>query len=196
MSGGFNPGQARDEHGRWITGGGFAKDRKTAELEVEALHRMVFGTPLSKDEKAAVDDYTYGNFEAMNRGLRQGRTSDKVHALDKVFERASLPHDIVTHRGAGSELVKKIYEQYKDGKRDIAFGDKGFVSTSAHKTVAESFSRFDQMEIRIPKGSKAIPVLGGGEHEVILPRNSQFKVISAKKTAGSKRILTVELVSG
>lgn len=191
----FNPGQARDEHGRWIAGGGFAKDRKTAELEVEALHRMVFGGGLSKEEKGAVDAYTYGNFEAMNRGLRQGRTSDKVHELDKVFDRTSLPHDIVVHRGAGPELVKKIYDQYQSGKRDIEFEDKGFVSTSAHKAVAESFSRFDRMEIRIPKGSKAIPVLGGGEHEVILPRSSKFKVVSAKKTAGSKRILTVELVS-
>lgn len=189
----FNPDQPRDEHGRWAAT--FSSDRKTAEREVNELHGKVLPAPLTEEEKKAVDSYVYGNYEAMNRGLRkEGRTSDKVSALDAVIAKTALPHDVVVYRGTGDTLGRKIYDQWKSGKRNIEFVDKGFVSTSAHKSVADSFSLFNRIEIRIPKGSKALPVYNGGEAEVILPRGSKFKVISATKTAASKRRITVELV--
>lgn len=189
----FNPDQPRDEHGRWQPT--FSADRKTAEQEVHALHAKALKTPLTPEEHKAVEAYVRGNYEAMNGGLRKGRTSDKVTALDAVIARTELPHDIVTYRGTGRELGQKIHDQWKAGKRDLVFEDKGFVSTSGHKSVADSFSLFHRMEIRIPKGSKALPVLGGGESEVILPRGSKFKVISSKKTAADKHRFTVELVA-
>lgn len=71
----------------------------------------------------------------------------------------------------------------------MTFTDKGYSSTSGDRTKAENFNRGEgsrMFQINLPKGSKALEVgdlAGGlkGEQEVLLPRNSQFKVKGVRK---------------
>lgn len=136
-------------------------------------------------------------FEKINGSLRTGTTNDffvleDIKKLDNLFktipEEIKPDNEMIVYRGAYlSPELKNIL----DGKSssDI-YVDKGFVSTSKNKSIAKQFASTDEkvfMQIKIPKGASVIDDTQlpssacskmRNEEEVLLPRNSQFKILS------------------
>jgi len=152
--------------------------------------------------KQAVRNYVGGGYNYINNELRVGATRsaflDKIRPeilgqikiLDKIIENAKpTPKPIVVFRGIygrHAEIIKKL-------KKGDWYEDKGFVSTSLKRAVAEKDFAIEGgdvgviIEIFVPQGSKTLIPLAyqanpGGiqpyELEVILPRGSKFRVVS------------------
>ena len=60
---------------------------------------------------------------------------------------------------------------------------KAFCSTSLSKKTGKQFARFGGKfwTINLPKGTKFCDLRSSAEQEILLPRNSRFKVIDAEK---------------
>lgn len=99
--------------------------------------------------------------------------------LDSLFENVPLlVEPLVVFRGGGRQLA-----QVSTG---TIFSDKAFVSTSSSKELASSFVRAKGalLKIVIPKGSKVVPLPHMtqllSEREILLPRNSRFRVVATQ----------------
>lgn len=130
-----------------------------------------------------VQEYTGGDYRWINQALRKNseyalpRLEKAVRDLDKTFEVARLEEDIVVWRGVGRDIGRRM-------ETGVVFQDDGFSSTSLSKNIAESFAGPDGALIQmiVPKGTPAIFVEKftniEGEVEMVLPRSSQFRIIS------------------
>ena len=135
-------------------------------------------------------------FESINEALRSGFTNDfsikyDIQQLDNVFktipEKIKPQKDMEVYRGAYlSDELKNII---KGNSKTNIYTDQGFVSTSKNINVANRFAKGNDkvlLHITIPKGSSVIedeklPSYARSkmkEEEVLLPRNSQFKILS------------------
>jgi hypothetical protein len=120
-----------------------------------------------------------------------------IGKLKREYERAApLSRPIVVERGISDASLTLPYI-LGSGKQ---FTDKGFVSTTTQKGVANSFAMFGSvdtdtaiMRITVPKGFKALRVGPADVGEVLLPPNTQFKVTSDEAVDGV-RMLNVEVV--
>ena len=149
-------------------------------------------------------------YERINMGLRDGaelRVSDKkiVTSLDKVIDDNPVRVDGVVYRAMVQHRGEPTLPELKVGE---VFADKGFVSTSTDWTTGSDFQSYGSldhkmMQIRVPKGSKALAINGllkegPSEHEVILPRGSKFKVVEKKTITlphrGDREVFVMELM--
>ena len=149
------------------------------------------GDKYSADEQAGIIKYAGSGYSTINNGLRRNdgdiekvQQKKAVAALDKAMQRGAVPEDTVVYRGVKTQaMVSKL-------KVGDEFQDHGFVSTSLHKKVGEKFGKEAVIEITVPKGAKAIAFdsvfTGGhmGEHELLLPRGSKFKVTDVSRRKG------------
>lgn len=144
------------------------------------------------------------NSTYINDPLRKGLESDPdTVEIDKVFRNNTfkLDSDIVTFRGVRD--YKGIFIENKEMDSGFVFKDLGFVSTSVQSEVAKSFMPYVSrnetsveigafFEIRIRKGTSVIPIHIVGqdnpdlkqtnqEAEILLNRNSMFKIIGKNK---------------
>jgi hypothetical protein len=137
----------------------------------------------------AIKGYYDGDFTEMNTALREGR-ADKSRLKDTISDFRSAFHEV------GHELQKDVtvYRVVKKMPFNVSslgaeFHDKGFVSTTADKSVANGLgSGGDTSErrifsIRVPKGMKVIAGMGGRDtsKEVTLPDGVRFRVVSVGK---------------
>ena len=150
-----------------------------------------------------------GLFEKINNFLRYGITDDifienYIRNLDKLFEtlpqKLRNPVPIEVYRGI---KLNPDLEQLINGKLDSdIYIDKGFVSTSKSKSIAKQFMGDDGviLHIIIPRNSAIIddeklPSYARSfmktEQEVLLPRNSQFRISSYNPKT---RILEAEYI--
>lgn len=143
-------------------------------------------------------DYTLNSyFEEINNSLRSGLTdnicmNDAINALDTLFQtmpkQATPKTDMEVYRG--TLLTKELNDIITGKAKTDIYTEKGFVSTSKSKQIAKQFALGEDkviMHITVPKGSKVIDdsILPSyiaskmsNEQEVLLPRNSQFKILS------------------
>lgn len=175
--------QAR--HPKGVSNGGqFASSFNP--VSASKTHSAV-NSEMNDRQKEAFDNYAGSMFRDVNPRLRQGKPPSRedkkdVEEMDKVFASSSSSADVVVYRGVSSEAVEKMVP-------GSTFVDGGFVSTSSSKQTASNFARGDGsavMEIRVPKGSKAVSLINNGafskaEKEVLLNRGGKFKVVSFKK---------------
>jgi hypothetical protein len=122
--------------------------------------------------------------------------------LDTAIASSTVPEDVVVHRGIGehaAELVRRLDAGELVPGSTIT--DHGYVSTSlSEETAAEiGGKRGVHVEIRVPKGAHAAYVDGAvkkpqDESEMMLPRGSRFRIVSAGKDAAGKRKMVVELL--
>lgn len=148
---------------------------------------------------SAFREYTQGDLcKEINSALRLGCTDDftvlsDIRKMDKMF--ANLPDTMKTkapmrvYRGT---LLCGELGDILSGKSDSnVYTDKGFVSTSKNKEVAKVFATLKKdavlFDIIIPKGylvldDEKLPSCVGSvikpQHEVLLPRNAQFEILS------------------
>jgi thioredoxin reductase len=166
--------------------------------------------PLGMGEKQELDQWTGDGFEVVNGFLRgtkkppgnpigdryyRAATESHVKWLDSIFTKASLPEPVTVYRGVSLSSWQRMNLQVGS-----TFSDAGFMSTSlrlgiANRNIGET-ENLGILEIRLPKGAKAIAVNGHAgvfenEAEVLVNRNAKFKVvsISANGTWGYKAVL-------
>lgn len=146
---------------------------------------------LSPEEKDSLVDYTL-NSDAVNGKLRSGfGGGNQVNAMDAAIARSTLPEEAILWRGMSHDPGLK---------RGDSFGDSAFVSTSADRGIAEEFAKGGVLfSIKAPKGAHAADMEGlspsyGSESEILLPRNSQFRV-TGRRRAGGVTVYEVQLVT-
>jgi hypothetical protein len=194
----FNEDQARDETGKWTSGGG--RDTTTV-----------------LEPRTALAEYQNYAFKRVNDELRSGtvspETQARVQAIDKLIDEQKARNvDLV--RGDGAGLSSVLFE--KAGIRNLSltrdnfmtpesqariealnnklvgmeFTDKAFVSTSASEKIALDKFVPGSSEIKEYGGSglvhisgrvKALDVdkhtgMGAKEQERLLPRNTRLRV--------------------
>ena len=150
-------------------------------------------------------NYSSGDTEFIpNDELRAAGTIPKIKAqiiknLDNLIGKYPLPAQLTVYRGmyTDSEFLARLNQQQY-------FQDKGFISTSRSSVVANDFAQMAKgfsgikdgeavmMKINLPKGFKAAPIETAvdsqfaEQREVLLPRNTVFKVTKISRREGLK----------
>jgi hypothetical protein len=168
-----------------------ADTRTLTEVERD-LYRGMLRKPETEDEQVAINGYSGSDFMPINDFLRKrkpgedrphhdDRHGEQIKHLDTVLRRSRMTEDVNVYRGLTGEIAKKVLK----AKPGSVIRDKGYVSTSLHRSVAaDSFSGEEGLVLKLmlPKGNRAYLMNGRGasnfasEHEVLLPRGSRFRI--------------------
>jgi len=182
------------------------RDRNQAEKHREAavVARLepayaAWRTALTADETQAVHSHQGHAYRNMNRGLRYAAGGDprgnhlidhtRMQQLDALISRGRVPHDTTVYRGR-RRVTHLAAARAVIGTWDT---DHGYVSTSVNVAVGEGFAlRGDTngtlYQITVPAGSHAawlhsLDVEELGEHELLLPRGSEFLITDVSQRA-------------
>jgi DNA topoisomerase I len=165
---------------------------------------FTYAKVLSSAEVDAITRYTGASYKEINCCQRETCSCTEkavklASNIDTAFDKVSpQSQDTKVYRGFAlpTPTARAILDAINDGK-EVTFTDKGFASASASQHVAQDFSigstRFIEKvhfvsEVLVPKGSRYLNIdkanlAGRDEKELLLPRNSTFKIISAERTA-------------
>lgn len=106
--------------------------------------------------------------------------------LDAALSRASIPDDIVVHRGVTQGVVDKMF------RNQAVVQDKGYMSTSGATYIAKDFAGGGYIiNIKVPKGSRGMYIDGDpkgsrpldGEHEFLFARNSRLRILGINESS-------------
>nr|DAP11489.1 MAG TPA: ADP-ribosyltransferase exoenzyme [Caudoviricetes sp.] len=122
---------------------------------------------LTGTQKSAVVSYTGSAYEAMNDYLRANgaydasdRTKQLIKQCQAALKKASLPEEVIVHRGSGYNMLKELGLDISEANKDKLVGgivqDLGFLSTSPDPSGG--FSSGIEYVIKIPEGSQAMYV--------------------------------------
>jgi hypothetical protein len=150
------------------------------------------------EELAAVGQYQNDDvFTDLNDKLRRGDDWDEDDAstdpkvlddvtkqLDNLVDKFSVTQETTVYRGVNYPIARQIAADWAKGEKPT-FSDKGFVSTSLDRSIAEDFGG-DIFEIVLPPGQRAFDVASlklskANEREILLPRGMQFQVLAVEK---------------
>lgn len=116
-----------------------------------------------------------------NRPHQNGDTTDIENAIaeiDLAFEKSPrLPEGLILYRGQ----KPPEYEDF--------INMPAYTSTSVDPNEALIFYKGAMLVIRIPKGGFPGLLMGAWEQEILLPRNTMFKILDTKTVNGQLRIL-------
>jgi hypothetical protein len=186
--------------------GGHFDDYEEAEGWARRFYRTWVGA-LSPEERSALDEYKREGFRGLNRGLRDhdGDLSvlpeedrRRAEGLDAALEKAPpLERPVVVYRG---RLPDAVLEAFEAGEEETligqVFGDPAYTSTSLSGRIAREYggsSRFPDSvgRITLPRGTKAgcvDAVFDKGQSELLLPRETKFRIEAAYREDGLYRI--------
>lgn len=205
--------------GHWVTingahvfiggsGGGSGESSSSSSDEVgDKWGRESFqawGEQLSGTERTALVSYKKEAYRPINRSLRfPGKFSDEKNAeikkeyidpLDSALGKATINQDIHVYRNFELEPFEKAKPEQLIGR---SFYDKGFYSTSLSKTAMDDMGGI-RATVKVPKGTKGayiehVASLSKNEYEVLLPRNTKFKITNVKDIKGVRH-MTLEVI--
>jgi hypothetical protein len=149
---------------------------------------------LSKEQLYALEDYAGMDFFEINQHLNEGRlVSDKkldrqITLIDSAFEVIKPSQPYVCYRGEKINVEEgKTLEQavMRDFFPDTVIGRKPYLSTSMNPSIASYFAGKNErsviLEIRAKSGISLKKLSDSSkEEEMLLPRGSQFKVLTVK----------------
>ena len=149
--------------------------------------------------KKSVENYSsedLGVYLRVNANLRKGTGADDpvVKGIDNLISRSKLPDDITVYRGLRAKHLGSNPEKLI-GK---TITDNGFLSTSlSHDKASTLFAHSEGgavIELRAFKGQNGFMMEADSpqspeEHEVLFPRGSSMKIISAEKKNGQWHIV-------
>lgn len=155
---------------------------------------------LSTVQKSAVKKYTHHSFEEINSELRSGVLSSTIQTLIKHIDAAfmktpELDQSIVVYRGINYAGAMDLFGKLGSRVGQVVL-DPAYASTSAF--ASSSFSSQGVMvRITIPAGTHVLKpsmvgYYGDGEREIMLPRDTEYKVMWDGDVHGVGRV--VELV--
>lgn len=143
---------------------------------------------LSQDQIDMINEYRSSSrlSSALRRDIDLKRVERELTSLDGIFSKFQLKEDTALFRG----IDKRGSQHFKNLVPGDVFVDKGYSSTSIDRSVIDGFDTGDGVSIEIlaKKGSQFIPMEGVGdemindifneEFEFLLPRSSEFRIIS------------------
>lgn len=185
------PGKGSDE---------FRKFSSKETADKWALGVGSLNPDISDDVANALEQYKGETYSDINNDLRESGYSDiwgdDIEAIDSAFEGMGTPGAVTVYRGGSYDA----FEDYDDLTGSV-IKDQAFVSTSLVEGVAAAHSDGLMIEIRLPEGTPAIfmdvwKVTGWDtESELLLPRDTKFKVISDINNPGDyERSMVVEVI--
>lgn len=136
-------------------------------------------SPLSLAEKTALYGYTYADFTELTPAIYSGSLTTCLRLQIELLDRAllKLPNfSGIVFRGTESK--------YLPSKVGEIFEWKAFTSTSQRADIAKTFIRDAYLELSVLNGKniKLYSCAGNGmmtdEDEILIPRNSRFKILS------------------
>lgn len=153
----------------------------------ETLKTLIAAAPTpTTSERKGIKGYTGSAYDPMNSALRAGKPLTGSYAeyqkgLDSYLnDKATIPVDCTVYRKISNDYAKFL--QSVAAVPGASFIDRGFISTATHDS---SWSGSMQMVISLKAGAKGAAVdhmsSNQGEKEVILPRNTMFKVTKVDK---------------
>ncbi len=133
----------------------------------------------------ALDIYRGVGYRDMNSKLRAGKAPTKqMRSIDQAIEAHPLTESVVAYRGAG--------DNFPTLEEGTEFTDAGFSSISPDIATADNFARGDSpafINIDVPQGTGAAFLGAGPESELLLGRDTKFRVTKAevlKRPRGTK----------
>jgi hypothetical protein len=126
---------------------------------------------------------------------------DAIELLDQALQRASLPEDMVLYRGVNPPLWEAMKSDPKYVTPGKMFPGKGFTSTTydqatAWKYASEKANDADEIamiEVLAPKGTPALSLeahsYSPSDKDILINRNTKFKVIEARKDGNVMRLI-------
>jgi uncharacterized HAD superfamily protein len=136
---------------------------------------------MTSTAQSAIQAYTGSWYSHINGALRGGIESlddeKRIAAMDAALGQSATSENVVVGRTVGSGVLQKFVQAGVGGK----VTDHGYVSTSLYKSGVNETGK--QLSIQLPKGSPGLNVMplsgyGEVEAEFLLPRSSQFRVVS------------------
>jgi hypothetical protein len=172
----------------------YAKDKEKAQEWFADTHYEFFAKKeLTEADRSVARDYVTHRYKPLNDTLRGKRMPDKYHydevgSMDKMINSWSAPDDVIVYRGGDST----VWESLEVGD---TLEDKGYTSTSVSPEHAKAFSASNRskkyLQIRVPKGSHAVPA-SSIEQELVLPRGSKF-LVTGEHTDGQYVVVEAEV---
>ena len=161
---------------------------------------------LTQEESRALSAWAKPNeFNGLNARLRNQEITTKVPkrerdryeqdvlsatTLDSAIGKSSLPRDRTVYRGITGTAAGRLV----DAPVGTTFSDKGFVSTSSAKNVAQRFAENWTaggpnvvIQIALKRGQRGASMdtfasqHNKTEHEILLPRNLTFKIVAKRQ---------------
>lgn len=139
-----------------------------------------------------------------NPGYRLNKS--KVDLIDNAIYKGITKHSITLFRGVPDDLHEQFL-QYQVGDE---FSIAGYTSTTLNEHLSQIWGRFITsdplsrtvyLKILVPKGARLAPLAAdqwlqivANVKEVVLPRNSKFKVVSREEKENKVTQLTVQLL--
>lgn len=159
--------------------------------------REKYAEKLTPEQRDAALYYSHMGDRVLNSSLRENlfdkaseaEVREKAKHLDSAIREHRVTQDTYVARGMSGHWADKVAASIKPG--DV-FEESGYISTAA----TTPFSGDLVMRIRIPKGAHAAPIPSRypNEDEYLLPRGSQFRVLSVTKINGRTE-MEVEVVT-
>lgn len=179
------------------------------EFDEFASHYQKFEGELTAKEKRVIGRYQTESF-AFNQKLRgadpadydeevfgKQATKQEYRTLDAALEKSTIHENITVYRAiADTEALGDL-----SVIRGKIITDNGYASTSLNRKAAEMYGNGIICKINIPKGSKGAYISGikddlgndfKSNREILLPRNSAYRISSVKEINSSKRSLFQE----
>lgn len=109
-----------------------------------------------------------------------------INTMDKNMK--PIKENITVYRNVRSDYIKKVFGGTENFNKvsGIKVTEKGYISTSAEKSLNVLQKRDYKMKINIPKGTKVYVTKNKAESEVIINRNAKYKINGIKTTTNSK----------
>jgi hypothetical protein len=158
-------------------------------------------------EQVSVQSYTDRNVcfqinDHLHNGTPASRDiKDAIELIDQALQRASLPDDMVLYRGVNTD----VWELMKADPKCFTTGEEftllGFTSTTydrekAWKYASERAKDADEIamiEVLAPKGTRALSLeahsYSPNDKEILINRDTNFKVIEARKEGNVMRLI-------
>ena len=192
-------------------GGETAKAKYAADSErkVKAVieEGESFWNTMDEFERVSVQSYTDRNIcfqinDHLHNGAPASRDiKDAIELIDQALQRAGLPDDMVLCRGVNPDVWELMKADPKCVTPGEEFTLRGFTSTTydrarAWKYASERAKDADEIamiEVLASKGTRALSLeahsYSPNDKEILINRNTNFKVIEACKVGNVMRLI-------
>jgi hypothetical protein len=194
---------AKDKGSTKASGGG-GGGGSTVAVNTTVTPGGVATTPLTKDERSALDGYSGTYYREINETLRGGspwtdlspaELRAEIAHLDASIRKGTLTAETTLYRGTSPAALGGGLPAV-----GTVMSDKAFLSTSRSSNIADAFANMStggvMMRITAPRGTRAADVshhTGGHEQEILLGRNTKLKVTGVS-TSGGRTVVDVSVV--
>lgn len=186
----FNPDQARDNHGRWISGDtGFGPLSKDSEHDIaKSVHTGLAarqGPALTQFAQHHADRYQ-SDPESINKAIQKGdrlssEDSRTVDVMDHLTKESNIPHDLTMYKGVNSNVAKG-FEGLQPGAK---FRESGFVTghLSSRDAKGDMGEGGGFVKVDVPAGNKGYAHLESDQTHVTLPKGQKYEYVGKSSVA-------------